>query len=137
MMDQLWLKALHVAAVLLFAGGLLAQSLAVAAALQDSISPGVFARLRRWDQRVTVPALLAVWVLGITTALSGGWFGAGWLSAKLLLVVALTSLHGVQAGALRRLVLGAGNPQSGLGWAPLAVVLSLVAIALLAVAKPF
>jgi hypothetical protein len=54
-MDQLWLKALHVAAVLLFAGGLLTQSLAVAAALQDSISSGVLARLRRWDQRVTVP----------------------------------------------------------------------------------
>ena len=136
-MDGIWLKAMHVAAVLLFAGGLLAQSLTVAAALRDSVSPGVLARLRRWDQRVTLPALLAAWALGLGTAMSGGWFGEGWLSAKLLLVVALTGLHGVQAGALRRLALGAGGPPRGLSWAPMAVALSFVAIALLAVAKPF
>ena len=136
-MSGLWLKALHVAAVLLFAGGLLAQSLALAAALQDSVSPGVLARLRRWDQRVTAPALLAVWALGIAAALGGGWFGAGWLSAKLLLVIALTGLHGIQAGALRRLAFEAGRPPRSLGWAPVAVVLSFVAVALLAVAKPF
>ncbi|MBL6080061.1 CopD family protein [Belnapia sp. T18] len=136
-MEQPWLKALHVAAVLLFAGGLLAQSLAVAAALRDSVSPGVLVRLRQWDQRVTVPALLSAWAFGIATALGEGWFGAGWLSAKLLLVVALTGLHGLQAGALRRLALEAGRPPRGLGRAPVAVVLSLVAIAVLAVAKPF
>ena len=136
-MTQLWLKALHVAAALLFASGLLVQSLTLAAALQGTMSPGLLARLRRWDQRVTVPALLAVWALGIAVALGGGWFGAGWLSAKLLLVVALTGLHGIQAGALRRLALGAGEPPRSLGWAPVAVVLSFVAIALLAVAKPF
>ncbi len=45
-MDQLWLKALHVAAVLLFAGGLLAQSLTVAAALRVDVSPGFLAQLR-------------------------------------------------------------------------------------------
>jgi uncharacterized membrane protein len=136
-MNPIWLKALHVAAVLVFAGGLLAQSLAVAAALQGSVSPGLLARLRQWDQRVTVPALLAVWALGIAAALGGGWFGAGWLSAKLLLVVTLTGLHGVQTGALRRLALGAGRTRRSLGWAPVAVVLSFAAIALLAVAKPF
>ncbi|WP_043361439.1 CopD family protein [Belnapia sp. F-4-1] len=136
-MDQPWLKALHVAAVLLFAGGLLAQSLAVAAALRNDISPGVLARLRQWDQRVTVPALLTAWAFGIATALDNGWFGAGWLSAKLLLVVALTGLHGLQAGALRRLAFQAGRPPRGLGRAPAAVALALAAIAVLAVAKPF
>ena len=137
MMDPTWLKALHVAAVLVFAGGLLAQSLAVAAASQGGVSPGLLARLRLWDLRVTVPALLAVWALGIAAALGSGWFGAGWLSAKLLPVVALTGLHGVQAGALRRVALGAGEPHRSLAWAPVAVVLSFAAIALLAVAKPF
>jgi uncharacterized membrane protein len=100
-------------------------------------SRDLLTRLRQWDQRVTVPALLAVWAFGIAAALGGGWFGAGWLSAKLLLVAALTGLHGVQAGALRRLALGAGRPRHGLGWAPVAVVLSFAAIALLAVGKPF
>jgi uncharacterized membrane protein len=136
-MDPIWLKAVHVAVVLVFAGGLLAQSLAVAAALQGSVSPDLVARLRKWDQRVTAPALLAVWALGIAAALGGGWFGAGWLSAKLLLVAALTGLHGVQAGALRRLALGVGRPRHGFAWAPVAVVLSFAAVALLAVGKPF
>ncbi|CAA9276179.1 MAG: hypothetical protein AVDCRST_MAG27-3424 [uncultured Craurococcus sp.] len=136
-MDPIWLKAVHVAAVLVFAGGLLAQSLAVAAAQQGSVSPDLVARLRKWDQRVTVPALLAVWALGIAAALDGGWFGAGWLSAKLLLVAALTGLHGVQVGALRRLALGAGRPRHGFAWAPVAAVLSFTAVALLAVGKPF
>lgn len=137
MMHPIWLKAVHVAAALVFAGGLLAQSLAVAAALQGSVNPDLLGRLRQWDRRVTTPALLAVWALGIAAALGGGWFGAGWLSAKLLLVFALTGLHGVQAGALRRLALGAERPRRTPGWAPVAVVLAFAAIALLAVAKPF
>lgn len=136
-MDQIWLKALHVAAVLVFTGGLLVQSLALAAASQNSVSPGLLARLRWWDRRVTVPALLAVWALGIAVALGGGWFGAGWLSAKLLLVAALTGLHGMQAGALRRFAVRTGSRPRSSGWVPAAVVLSYVAIALLAVAKPF
>ncbi|MBL6453712.1 CopD family protein [Belnapia sp. T6] len=134
---EVWLKALHVAAVLLFAGGLLAQSLAVAAASRGALDAGLLAGLRRWDGRVTGPALLALWALGIAVALRGGWFGAGWLSAKLLLVVALSGLHGMQAGRLRRLALGGGPPPNGLAWTPVAVALLLAVIALLAVAKPF
>lgn len=136
-MDVLWLKALHVAAVLLFTGGLLAQSLMVSAALKDRVAHSLLARLQRWDRRVTVPALLVVWTLGIAAALRGGWFGAGWLSAKLVFVMALTGLHGMQAGALRRVVLGARTPPAFIAWAPTAVILSFIAVALLAVAKPF
>jgi uncharacterized membrane protein len=35
---------------------------------------------------------------------------AGWLSAKLLLVIAINGLHGVQSIALGRLALGTGKP---------------------------
>ncbi len=91
--------------------------------------------MRWWDRRVTSPTLLAVWALGVALAAGGGWFGAGWFSAKLVLVVLLTGLHGVQAGALRRAADRA--PGGRLAWTPAVCAVSVAASALLAVAKPF
>jgi protoporphyrinogen IX oxidase len=77
-MDYLWLKALHVAAVLVWNGGLFAAAFAIAAAAKGSADePGRMALLegvRRWDQRVTSPALLIVWGAGLTLAMQGAWF---------------------------------------------------------------
>lgn len=139
-MDYVWLKALHVAAVLVWTGGLLAQSLTVAgAAGAAELGPGarvLIARIRAWDRRVTSPALLIVWGLGLALAASGGWFVAGWLWVKLALVLFLSGLHGVQAGMLRRLASGAEVP-TGMRWTPTASAASLAAIALLVVSKAF
>ena len=137
-----WLKALHVAAVLVWVGGLLAQSVVVAAATRGEAPTAdglrLIAAVRSWDRRVTSPALVLVWALGIAAAAQGGWFRSGWLQAKLVLVVLLSGLHGAQAGVLRRLAAsGMGAPPPALGWTPVAAALSASAIALLAVAKPF
>jgi putative membrane protein len=43
------------------------------------------------------PAMIATWVLGLWLAWSGGLFGAGWLQAKLLLVLLLSAVHGLFA----------------------------------------
>lgn len=139
------LKALHVAAVLVWFGGLLAQSIAVAAATRGGGAPAadgsrLVAAVRSWDRRVTSPALVLVWALGVAVAIQGGWFRSGWLQAKLALVVLLSGLHGVQAGVLRRLSTApetGAPPPPALGWTPLAAALSAAAIAVLAVAKPF
>lgn len=141
-----WLKALHVAAVLVWVGGLLTQSVVVAAATRGGGAPAadglrLVAAVRSWDRRVTSPALVLVWALGMAAAVQGGWFRSGWLQAKLVLVVLLSGLHGAQAGVLRRLVAppgtGAPPPPPALGWTPVAAALSAAAIAVLAVAKPF
>ncbi len=128
-----WLKALHVAAAFTFFAGVLGAAVFLAGA--DAGSAGALRAMRRWDQRVTTPAMLLVWALGLTLALSGGWFKAAWLIAKLGVVVALSGLHGVQSAKLRRLAgEGSVSPPSRFV-APLAVV-AMIVIALLAVLKP-
>lgn len=130
-----WLKAFHVAAALTFVGGVLAVSVLLAAAPMSASSAAAIAfGVRRWDQRVTTPAMLVVWGLGLTLATTGHWFADGWLQAKLLFVVVLSGLHGIQSGRLRQLAGGGAPPSSRAG--PLIIGCAII-IALLAVAKPF
>lgn len=134
-MDYLWLKAVHVSAVLIFVGGLFTQAMGVVAGARGNAE--TVALVSRWDQRVTMPAMLVVWLTGATAAATAGLFSDRWLWAKLVFVIALSGLHGVQSGRLRRLRRG---EQSSLG-SPLAasvgIAFSVVIIALLVVTKPF
>ena len=127
-----WLKALHVGAAMTFVAGVLSAAVFLAAQPGGAETAGA---LHRWDRRVTTPAMLLVWALGLVLALEGGWFRSGWLSAKLVLVVALSGLHGVQSAKLRRLAGGGATAAlSGLV-APL-IVGAVVAVAVLVVVKP-
>jgi uncharacterized membrane protein len=81
--------------------------------------------------------MLVVWVTGATIAVEAGWFGSLWLWAKLALVLALTGLHGVQAGKLRKLR-SADQPAAPQSLRAAAFIgISAATIALLVVAKPF
>lgn len=60
-MDCFWLKAAHVAAVLIFIGGLFAQAIGVAAGANGETRTVHLVAL--WDQRVTLPAMLTTWLL--------------------------------------------------------------------------
>lgn len=134
-----WLKGLHVAAAILFVGGVLSATAFLSSQAGGELSPeqrrAVIA-FRRWDSLLTTPAMLLVWALGLTLALSAGWFHSGWLPAKLVFVLLLSALHGIQSGTLRRLAGGQGSirPQQG---AILAILASTTCIAVLAVVKPF
>ena len=136
-----WLKAAHMAAAIAFVGGLLAGSVALATVQSDrfpaAASVAFMQVVRAWDRRVTTPAILLVWALGLTLALQGHWFRSGWLIAKLTVVVALSAWHGVQSGTLRRVAGGAPTGQwRGLAIMPLAILAAVVVIVLLAVLKP-
>ncbi|MBI1403947.1 MAG: CopD family protein [Porphyrobacter sp.] len=55
----------------------------------------------RWAERsaklrkiILTPSLIVVWVLGLTMAYAMGFFSAGWLHAKLALVLLLSGYHG-------------------------------------------
>jgi putative membrane protein len=140
-MDYLWLKALHLAAVLVWVGGLFAAAFAIAAASMGSADGrgrmALLEGVRRWDQRVTSPALLIVWGAGLALALQGAWFPASWLIIKLAIVVLLSALHGVLSGTLRRLAHpDAASPPSWLHHAPLLIVSGVIAIVLVVVVKP-
>lgn len=130
-----WLKGLHVASALVFVGGLFSVSAFLRlASAESSVGQPTARAVRRWDQAVTIPAMLLTWTLGLTLALSGGWLTEGWLQAKVVLVVILSGLHGVQSGRLRRLAGGASSQPSRLSPA---IFVCVVAIAILAAAKPF
>ncbi len=132
-----YLVAAHVTAVVFLVGGLLAHDRMMSAAtrLPREQQAGTLALLLRLDRDVTTPALLLTWALGLALAVWGGWFPAPWLLVKLAFVVALSGLHGVQSGRLRRIVQdgasAAGIPGAGAG-----IVVAMLAIAALAVAKP-
>ncbi|EDT42996.1 CopD family protein [Burkholderia ambifaria] len=133
-MIYLVLKAVHLVAVVTFVGGLLLSSVGVRIA-----NLAVHRAVRRWDRTVTAPALAIVWLAGIALALSGHGFGAAWLSVKLALVGALSVLHGILAGTLRRmerddLVVA---PAPWLGQTAGAVIVALALVVGLAVIKPF
>jgi putative membrane protein len=130
-----WIKAIHVIAVLLFVGGTLAVAVIcqVLPRLGDQAMVAAQA-IRRWDQRVTAPALLATWGLGLEMASSGHWFTQTWLQLKLLLVVVLSAFHGMQSGRLRRLAAG-GDPAPPSYFLPV-LLICIAAIAGLAVLKP-
>ncbi|KVL22703.1 CopD family protein [Burkholderia sp. MSMB1826] len=133
-MIYLVLKAVHLVAVVTFVGGLLLSSVGVRIA-----NLAVHRAVRRWDRTVTVPALALVWIAGIALALSGHWFGAAWLSAKLALVAALSVLHGILAGTLRRMERDdlVVMPTPWLGQAAGAAIVATALVVGLAVIKPF
>lgn len=142
-MDYTWLKALHISAVTVWFGGLVLAAVTVhacAPARDAEGAPGrvdVLTAVRRWDGAVTSPAMGLVWLLGIVLAVRGEWFGAPWLTIKLVLVGALSALHGFLSGMLRRLVRADALPISPrLRHAPLAAIAGVIAIIMLVVLKP-
>ena len=129
----IWLKAIHVAAALLFVSGVVATSLTLVLLSRLPHDHKQFvAGLRHYDRWVTVPAMVAVWLLGTGLAVSGSWFGQGWLNVKLGFVVLISALHGLQSGRLRRIETGVAPATAR----SLSLVLfAAMAIAVLAVAK--
>ena len=132
------LLAFHLIAVAVFVGSLLVVAFVLPGiGQQASLSrmPEV-RRLRTMSSLVVTPALLLVWALGITLAVEGGWFAASWLHSKIALVVALSGMHGYQAGQLRRLAHGKTLSRGhGRRWAWGIAAIALV-IVLLATGKP-
>jgi protoporphyrinogen IX oxidase len=140
--DYLWLKALHVTAVLVWMSGLLAVALGATSAAKVSSSAegrsALIERTLRWDQRVTLPAMLLAWGAGGTLATLGGWFHSPWLIVKIGIVGLLSALHAILSGTLRRLAYAdAASPPSWLVHARLLIVAGVTAIVVLVVVKPF
>ena len=97
----LWLKALHIIAVIAWMAGMLyLPRLFVyhAAAKPGSPLSETFKTIeRRLFSFIMVPAMMVTWVIGVVLLLQGGWLGARWLHVKLVVVVFMTVLHGLFA----------------------------------------
>ncbi|MFY1918168.1 CopD family protein [Achromobacter xylosoxidans] len=142
-MAYLLIKSLHLALVLFWVAGMVVQAFVLAAAdkLPGPALPQELARLRllrKWERLLTTPSMMGALASGVYLATSAGWFGSGWLSVKLALVLLLAAVHGMQAGRLRRLAEAAGDASEAGRARLMPVVLAApVLIILLVVVKPF
>ena len=96
---MLWVKALHIIfMVTWFAGLFYLPRLFVYHCEADpgSRQSETFKLMeRRLLKGIINPAMIATWVLGLWLAWSGGLFAARWLDAKLVLVLAMSGVHGM------------------------------------------
>ena len=101
----LWLKALHVIAVIAWMAGMLyLPRLFVyhCDAPVGSPQSETFKVMERRLLRVIVnPAMIATWVLGLWLAWDSGFYRAHWLQAKFVLVLAMSAVHGVLARCVK------------------------------------
>ena len=100
-------RLLHISADIVFIAGLLAGALVLAALSFQSASDMARERrlidaARRFNRVVTGPALVIAWICGTWLALQAGWFASHWLQLKLVLVLALSGVHGGLSATLRR-----------------------------------
>ena len=137
-----WLKAFHVIAVIAWMAGLL--YLPRLFVYHCDAPPGspqseTFKVMeRRLLKAIMNPAMVAVWALGLYLAFAGGWFAAGWLHAKLALVLALSAVHGFLAASVRRFAEDR-NARPARFWRILNEVptVLMIGIVVLAIVKPF
>jgi protoporphyrinogen IX oxidase len=100
-----WLEAFHIIAVIAWMAGML--YLPRLFVYHCEAAPGskqheTFKLMERRLLKVIMnPAMAVTWVLGLWLGWKGGWFGAGWLQVKILLVLVLSGLHGFLARWVR------------------------------------
>ena len=142
----LWIKAGHVIFVIFWIAGLF--MLPRFYVYHQEAAPGS-AEERRWIDRerrlqniIITPAMVIVWIFGLTLAWQIGLFngtpGLGWLHLKLLLVVALSGYHGWMVGYGKKLARGV-RPTSGRALRIMNEIpgVATAAIVILVIVKPF
>jgi len=137
-----WLKALHIVAVIAWMAGMLylprlfVYHAEVPAGSERSEMLKVMER--RLLKAIINPAMIAVWILGVTLAWMSGFYAAPWLWLKFALVLVLSAVHGHLAKAVR-LFAQDRNERSSRYWRILNEVPTalMIAIVLLVVLKPF
>jgi len=138
----LWLKALHVIAVIAWMAGMLYLPRLFVyhadAPKGSDVSETFKVMERRLLKMIINPSMILVFITGIALALMTGYWQAGWLQAKFVLVLGLAGLHGYFARCVRTFAEDANERPARfyrvLNEAPTAL---MIVIVVLAVVKPF
>lgn len=100
-----WIKVLHVLAIVSWMAGLLyLPRLFVyhAGVAPHSATSELFKIMeRRLNKAIMIPAAVVSWLTGLWLAWDAAFFRQGWFHGKLLLVLAMTAVHGLLALRLR------------------------------------
>ncbi|HCL74453.1 protoporphyrinogen oxidase HemJ [Stutzerimonas nitrititolerans] len=142
-MLYLWLKALHIVAIVCWFAGLfyLPRLFVYHAMSEDQLSRERFQTMERKLYRgIMMPSMIATLLFGIgMIAMNPGLFATGgWLHAKLTLVIVLIGYHHLCGAQLKRFARDENNRSHVFyRWFNEFPVLLLLAIVILVVVKPF
>jgi len=137
-----WIKALHVIAVIAWMAGMLYLPRLFVYHSEAPVGSPQSELLKTWEhnllRRIVNPAMVAVWIFGLTLAYVTGAYEDTWMRLKFLLVLAMSGLHGFFAASVKRFARDA-NTRSTRFWrivneVPFALVIFIV---ILVVVKPF
>jgi putative membrane protein len=100
-MFYLWIKALHVIAVISWMAALLYLPRLMVYHADTEIGSKQSETFKVMERRllrfIATPAMIVVWLTGLWMAWDAGFFPQGWLHGKLALVLLLSSVHGINA----------------------------------------
>ena len=95
----LWLKAVHIIAVIAWMAGMLYLPRLFVYHCEAELGSKQSETFKVMERRLLTviinPAMVATWVLGLWLAWDGGWLLAGWFHTKLVLVLLLSGIHGM------------------------------------------
>ncbi len=141
-LTYVWIKAAHVIFVIFWIAGLF--MLPRYYVYHQEATPGSVEE-KRWIDRerklrhiIITPAMILVWILGLTLAWITDAWDQPWLHAKLLIVVLLSGYHGYMIGYGKKLARGE-RPVSGKALRIMNEIpgLATVIIVILVIVKPF
>jgi putative membrane protein len=100
-----WIKALHVIAVISWMAGMLylPRLFVYHCEAEAGSKQSETFKVMEWRllKAIMNPAMIVTWLAGLYLAWAGHWFSAGWLHGKLLLVLALSAIHGFFSRCVR------------------------------------
>ena len=139
---ELWIKTLHILAVISWMAGMLyLPRLFVyhcGAAVGSDQSETFKIMERRLLKAIINPAMIVTWAAGLWLAWNGHYFAAHWMSAKFVLVILMSAVHGYLAKTVRIFAEDKNNKSAGfyrvLNEVPTVL---MVLIVILVVVKPF
>jgi protoporphyrinogen IX oxidase len=141
-MLYLWVKTLHVLAIVSWMAGLLylPRLFVYHADVEPDSDPGrLFALMEfRLYRYIMSPAMIVAWLTGLHMAVSQGYWADIWFLSKLALVIAMSGVHGY-LGALRRRFAHGENQRSSrffrvLNEVPTVLMIFIIGLVIL---KPF
>ena len=138
----LWIKAVHIIAVIAWMAGML--YLPRLFVYHTVAEPGskqseTFKVMeRRLLKAIINPAMIATWAFGLWLAWDGGFFTMPWFHAKLALVVVMSAVHGFYARCVREFAEDRNTrPQRFYRMINEVPTLLMIGIVILVVVKPF
>ena len=138
----LWVKAIHVIAIISWMAGMLYLPRLFVYHSGTPVGSAQSETFKVMEQRlltlIITPAMVIAWVLGLWLAWQSGYWAAPWLHAKVALVLALSGLHGYLTAATRAFREDR-NTKSARHWRIVNEIptVLMVAIVILVIVKPF